>query len=140
MPESKKSFADSMHSVDTNIVIRYLMNDDPGQSSRARAVVDGNPCFLSVTVVLESAWVLRSVYRMPPGGISKALREFMCLPTALVERREAIAQALGWFEQGMDFADALHLATAQDCDGLVTFDRDFIKSAARIGAGNVAEP
>ena len=54
--------------------------------------------------------------------------------------REAIAKALDWFEQGMDFADALHLATAQDCTGMLTFDRDFIKTAARIGAGNVSEP
>ena len=140
MLASKRSFAGSMRSVDTNIVVRYLMDDDTAQSPRARAFVDGNPCFLPVTVVLESEWVLRSVYRMPAGMISKALREFMCLPSAIVERREAIAKALDWFEQGMDFADALHLATAQDCTGMLTFDRDFIKTAARIGAGNVSEP
>jgi predicted nucleic acid-binding protein len=40
----------------------------------------------------------------------------------------------------MDFADALHLATARNCDGIATFDRNFIKAATRLGLATVAEP
>jgi predicted nucleic-acid-binding protein len=129
-----------MRAVDTNIVVRYVMNDDAAQAGRARRLVDGANVFVPATVVQETEWVLRTIYRLSAGSISAALRQFMGLPTTRLEHPERLAAALAWFEGGMDFADALHLAAARDCDGLATLDRDFIKVAARIGAGNVAEP
>jgi len=77
---------------------------------------------------------------MQPAQILLGLRSLLGLSELRVEMAEAVAVALDWFEQGMDFADALHLATARDCTGFATFDRDFIKAAARLGLATVAEP
>ena len=51
-----------MRAIDTNVVVRYLTGDDPVQAPKARAAVDAGPVFASTTVLLESEWVLRSVY------------------------------------------------------------------------------
>ena len=129
-----------MRAADTNIVVRYLVADDDAQFERASRFLENAPCWLGITVLLETEWVLRRAYRRTPTDIAAGLKLLYGLPMLTVERARDVASALDWFEQGMDFADALHLATTQDCDGMVTFDRDFIKTAARIGAGNVAEP
>jgi len=84
--------------------------------------------------------VLRSVYRLTPADIGAAIRKFIGLPTVSVEQLHRVLAALAWFERGMDFGDALHLSAAENCDGFATFDRAFIKTAARLGAGSVAEP
>ena len=57
-----------MLAIDTNVVVRYLTDDHPGQSPRARGLIDGQAVFVAVTVILEVEWVLRSVthWRVPP--------------------------------------------------------------------------
>lgn len=129
-----------MRAADTNIVVRYLVADDSAQLERASRFLETGPCWLGVTVLLETEWVLRRGYKRTPQDIVAGFRLLYGLPMVTVERAHDVASALDWFERGMDFADALHLATAQDCTGMLTFDRAFIKTAARIGAGNVAEP
>jgi predicted nucleic-acid-binding protein len=129
-----------MHSVDTNIVVRYITRDHPEQFNAACAVLENRTAWLSVTVVLELEWVLRSAYRFGPADISRAIRRLLGMANIVVDAPADVASALDWFDQGMDFADALHLARARHCEGMATFDRDFIRSAARIGAGNVSEP
>jgi predicted nucleic acid-binding protein len=62
------------------------------------------------------------------------------LPTVTVQDAVWLHQALDWTEQGMDFADALHLAAAANCDAFVTFDRRLISTAARNGAVEVRTP
>jgi predicted nucleic-acid-binding protein len=129
-----------MRAVDTNVVVRLLAKDHPEQSARAFAVFGGGDTWVPVTVMLETEWVLRSAYRSEPRKIVALFRSMFGIPGVAVENAAAVTQALDWYEHGMDFADALHLATAQGCDGFATFDRDFIKTAARLGAGRVAEP
>ncbi|HEX6833132.1 MAG TPA: type II toxin-antitoxin system VapC family toxin [Rudaea sp.] len=112
-----------MLAVDTNVVVRFLTRDDPKQSPLARTFVERNEVHLLSTVLLECEWVLRSAYRLLPPEIASLLRQFAGLPGVSVEQPEAVVQALDWFEQGMDFADALHLASCADGDTFVTFDR-----------------
>lgn len=69
-----------MHGVDTNVVIRYLIGDDPRQGAKARAVIGEVPVFVPRTVLLEAEWVLRGVYDMPPQQVIPALRAFAGLP------------------------------------------------------------
>ncbi|MCY3857097.1 MAG: type II toxin-antitoxin system VapC family toxin [Rhodospirillales bacterium] len=118
-----------MRAIDTNVVVRYLTGDDPYQSARARTAVDGGAVFASTTVLLESEWVLRSVYGFAPEEIAAALRAFAGLPGVAVENPSRIAAALDRAEAGMDFADALHLGAAARCDTMLTFDRRFIEQA-----------
>jgi predicted nucleic-acid-binding protein len=129
-----------MLAIDTNVVVRYLTGDHPKQSPRARAVIDENDTYLSTTVFLESEWVLRSVYEYPPAKVYDALRAIAGLPRVTVESPALIAEALDRAERGMDFADALHLGSAADCEAMLTFDRRFIKSATAVGSATVREP
>ena len=129
-----------MHGVDTNVVIRYLIGDDPRQGAKARAVIGEVPVFVPRTVLLEAEWVLRGVYDMPPQQVIPALRAFAGLPGVLVEDAGFVAQALNWAETGMDFADALHLATTTGCEGFLTFDKRFVRVGARLGGIPVTAP
>ena len=129
-----------MLAVDTNVVVRYLVNDHPEQSARARKLVDENDVRLAVTVVLETEWVLRSVYRFASADIVTAMRDFAGLPMVSLENPALVAQALDWSGEGLDFADALHLAAAGQCEAFVTFDIAFARAAKRAGAHNVRQP
>ena len=118
-----------MRAVDTNIVVRYLTGDDPAQAARASAVIDAGDVFVGTTVLLESEWVLRSVYGFSGSEVAAALRAFAGLPEVSVESPAMLAEALDRAENGMDFADALHLGAAARCKAMLTFDRRFIELA-----------
>lgn len=83
-----------MLAIDTNVIIRYLTNDDPEQSPRARRLIDGQPVFVAVTVVLEAEWVLRSAYGYGQAAIVGALRRFGGLPTVELEDAAIVSSAL----------------------------------------------
>jgi predicted nucleic-acid-binding protein len=129
-----------MRAIDTNVLVRLLMKDDPAQLARVTTMLRAATACAMPTVILETEWVLRSVYRLKPGEILFGLRGLLGLAELRIEMPEAVAQGLDWFEQGMDFADALHLATVRNRTGIATFDRDFIRTAARLGLTTVAEP
>ena len=118
-----------MRAVDTNIVVRYLTGGDPGQSARARAAIEVGHVFVSTTVLLETEWVLRSVYGFAGKEVAAALRAFAGLPGISVESPALLAEALDRAKDGMDFADALHLGAAGRCEAMLTFDRRFIEMA-----------
>ncbi len=129
-----------MLAIDTNLVIRYLVGDDRGQALRARRLIDNNDVFVCTTVLLETEWVLRSVYRFSASQCARALADFAGLPRVKLEDAAAVAKALGWMRQGLDFADGLHLASADDCDAFVSFGQDFAKTANALGGIKVRAP
>lgn len=129
-----------MRAVDTNIVIRYLTGDDQAQTVRAKAVIDAGDVFISTTVLLESEWVLRSGYGFTPNEVSTALRALAGLPGIFVESPSLLHEALAHFDSGMDFADALHLGAAAQCEAFLTFDRRLIDVAAADPHTSVTEP
>lgn len=128
-----------MLAIDTNLVVRYLTNDHPRQSPRARALIDGQAVFVAVTVMLEVDWVLRSAYGYRLADIARAMRSFAGLPTVSVEDPTVVAAALDLSENGMDFADALHLCKTTHCEGMASFDRKFVKAARAAGYDRVRE-
>jgi predicted nucleic acid-binding protein len=121
-----------MVAIDTNIIVRYLTGDHPQQSPKAKALIDSEDIFVCTTVLLETEWVLRSVYDFTAVGVANALSAFAGLPTVNLDEPALIAKALDWTVRGMDFADALHLAKAEGCDALVSFDRHFKKIAKEV--------
>lgn len=106
-----------MLAIDTDIVVRYLTADHPEQSPKTKTLIDNENVFVCTTVLLETEWVLRSVYGFTPAQIVKALTSFAGLPRVTLENAALTAIALDRTLKGMDFADALHLAKAQTCDG-----------------------
>jgi predicted nucleic-acid-binding protein len=126
-----------MRAVDTNIVVRYLTGDDPAQSPRARALIDGEDVWLGLTVVLETEWVLRSVFKLSPVEIASALRTLAGQPTVLVENAGVLAHALALHDGGLEFADALHVSAASAFDGFMTFDAALARQAAKLGVASI---
>jgi predicted nucleic-acid-binding protein len=118
-----------MIAVDTNVVVRFLVRDDPEQAARAASLIGGASIWISKTVFLETEWVLRRLYRLAPGAIAEALQSFAGLQNVFLEDEPSIATALDWFKAGLDFADALHLASAGDATRFATFDRKLAKRA-----------
>jgi predicted nucleic acid-binding protein len=129
-----------MPAIDTNLIVRYLTGDHPGQSAKARAVIDGEDVFVSTTVLLETDRVLRSAYGFDSARVCAALRAFAGLPRVSLEDPALAATALDRAMHGLDFADALHLGRAEDRGDFVTFDRRLIKAARAAGLGNVRMP
>lgn len=123
-----------MIAVDTNVLVRYLTNDDPEQARKAVAVLGGpDRILLTHTVLLELEWVLRAVYDLAPEIIHRSLLQVLGLANVQVEKANEVAKALSWYERGMDFADALHFALATGVERLLTFDQRFIKAATAQG-------
>lgn len=123
-----------MITLDTNVLARYLLKDDAAQFERARTLIEGAQSMTApLTVMLELAWVLE-VNDCERAEIIRAFRLLIGLPNFTQRQPECLLYALNWYESGMDFADALHLATSRQDKFLVTFDRDFAKIARRLGA------
>ncbi|HEX3917217.1 MAG TPA: type II toxin-antitoxin system VapC family toxin [Caulobacteraceae bacterium] len=122
-----------MLALDTNVLVRFLTRDDPVQSPRARDLLRDNDTWAGVTVLLETEWVLRSVYRYAAPEFLAAIRALGGLARLEIEEVTAVLRALGWHEQGMDFADALHAALGNHCEAFATFDKACIEAAAQVG-------
>jgi predicted nucleic-acid-binding protein len=123
-----------MNGVDTNVLVRLLTRDDPVQYRQAYELFEhGAQIFLAPTVLLETEWVLRYAYDFSAEQINGALRALCGLPSVTVGSALAVEKALLWHEQGLDFADALHLASGGG-DLFHTFDRRLAATAARVGA------
>ena len=118
-----------MIAVDTNVVVRVLTNDEPVQTRIAASHLKSGPFWLATTVLLETEWVLRHAYGFERDAINRALSALIDLQGAAVQDESSVRAALAWHARGMDFADALHLATSGPGHELVTFDRRFAARA-----------
>jgi predicted nucleic-acid-binding protein len=121
-----------MLAVDTNVVVRFLTADDPNQARRALALFRDSRVWIAKTVLLETEWVLRSLYGFGVEGMAAAFQGLLGLGTVTVEDAQAVQRALGWFAARLDFADALHLASSDSAEAFVTFDSNFRKRASRL--------
>lgn len=129
-----------MIAIDTNVIVRFLANDHPDQSQRARQVMLAGDVYLSLTVCLETEWVLRSIYNATRQDITDKLTDLAGIVGLTVEDPEILANAIAWFREGMDFADALHLAGASHCTEMLSFDTKFAKAAEHLGTVPVRQP
>lgn len=118
-----------MHAVDTNVLVRLLTGDDAEQTKRVAALFKKESIFVPKTVLLETEWVLRRLYRLENKVVVSAFRKLSGLGNVEIEQLSVVTQALQWCEGGMDFADALHLASSQHCRKFATFDEQLKKSA-----------
>lgn len=123
-----------MISVDTNLLARFLLRDDPGQYRRAVAALQSDESvFIPISVLLELAWVLKA-RDVPRDEILSSLRGILALPHITVQHEEAVRAALAWVDGGIDIADALHLALSGKATRFLTFDAALARRAAKLGA------
>ena len=130
-----------MIAIDTNIVVRLLIDDDRVQADRAQAFVEENDVLLTTAVILETEWVMRGAYGVSPSVFVEGIEKLLGFPTVAVEASGVIAEALRLHGQGVDFADAVHLAAAGASGRFATFDKGLIRAARRLQlAIDVFEP
>jgi predicted nucleic-acid-binding protein len=129
-----------MIAVDTNIIVRLLTQDDVEQYHKSTQLFDSNDIFIADSVILECEWVLRFAYQFGARQINTALTKLFGLQNVHVNHPALLAQALKWHLQGMDFADAFHLAFSQHCKAFYSFDKKMVKAAKAIDACDVILP
>ena len=113
-----------MRAVDTNVLVRALVADDPAQTARARALLKTQAVY-----ILE--WVLRSSYSYPAKAIAAVIENLAAVENTVLAERGAVLAAATRLAQGWDFADALHHALSEGCDDFVTLDGDLVKRSKR---------
>lgn len=127
-----------MTAVDTNILVRLLTGDDPKQEAAARRLFASGPVWIAKTVLLETGWVLRSLYGFDESAIRAAFTKLLGLENVHVEDEPAVAEALALTAHGIELADALHLTSRPPGAAFVSFDRAFVRRARRAGAAGVS--
>ena len=120
-----------MVAVDTNVLVRLLTNDHAAQAARAVAVFRAGPVLVPKTVLLECEWVLRFSYALPVDAIARSILALLGLPNVTIEDATAVHLAIGMLERGVDFADALHLASSAAAQEFVTLDAQLVKRARK---------
>lgn len=129
-----------MTAVDTNIIVRLLTGDNAAQFQKARKVFASQDIFIPDTVILEAEWVLRFAYKFKPAAINTAFAKLLGLTNVRVARPETMATAMGWHRQGLDFADALHLAACHEQSRFLTFDTHMVRKAKGFSPCQVESP
>lgn len=120
-----------MRGLDTNVLVRYLTQDDPAQSRKANAVIAeaverNEPCAISAVVLCELVWVLRGAYRLDRPTIAITLEKVLETAQLVVEQADLARRALDDYRRGRgDFADYLvgWRNRQAGCSDTVTFDR-----------------
>ena len=126
-----------MIGIDTNVLVRLIADDDLAQSSAANLLRQDNQLFVSLTVVMESEWVLRSAYRWSRRRIADALAILTSLENLDFELVEWVEWAIERYLEGADFADMIHIVANKENARLATFDKRLSKQA---GTNSPTEP
>ena len=120
-----------MIGLDTNVLVRYLAQDDPVQSRKAAALIErrlgeDDPGFVSVVTIVETAWVLERSYRLARDEVAAAIERILQVDVLAVESEQEVFTAMIALKEGYGaFADALigALGAKAGCSRTVTFDR-----------------
>jgi predicted nucleic-acid-binding protein len=120
-----------MPALDTNALIRYVVEDDVAQLAAAKRLIrkcvsEGQKLFVPVTVTLELEWVLRSSFEYAKDEVMLVLASLFSAAELTFESERALEVALQLYREGSaDFADCLHVALAAQAGELPlwTFDK-----------------
>jgi len=118
-----------MIGLDTNVLVRYIMQDDPRQSPKATRLIESldaeRPGFITVVSVVELYWVLTSCYGLAGQDVKQALDALLRAKQIVVDRADQVLRAVRVFGDGKaDFADCLieRIASSAGCAETLTFD------------------
>lgn len=129
-----------MIGLDTNVLVRYIAQDDAAQSPLATRFIEGDcsveqPGFIGLVTLVELVWVLESCYAATRSEVAVIVRRMLEAKQLLVQDAETVWKALHSFELGpADFADCLVEKIAADagCAQTVTFDKDAAKAGMKL--------
>ena len=125
-----------MIGLDTNLVVRYLAQDDRAQSALATATIEAltrdTPGFISLIVLAETIWVMESLYETSRETVAGIVEAFLETDSLVVESAANVRRALTTFRAGSaDFADGLiaQIASGAGCSETLTFDKRAARDA-----------
>ena len=125
-----------MIALDTNVLVRYIMQDDPKQAAKATKLVESltstKPGFVTLVTLVELFWVLSSAFELSRGQIVEAFDGLVRAKQLVVEQRDQVVRALrAYGASSADFPDCLieRTATAAGCAKVITFDVGASKQA-----------
>ncbi len=128
-----------MTGLDTNVLVRYLMQDDPAQSAVANRLLESltleAPGFVPLVAIVELVWVLGTAYAYGREPVADAIDGLLRTRGLVVEGAELVWRALRVFRASKaDFADCLieRSAAAAGCERTVTFDRNAVKGCGMV--------
>ncbi len=123
-----------MIGLDTNVIVRYVAQDDPKQSPKATRLIESltadAPGYVDVVSVVELVWVLTDCYALDKGELCEVLETLLRTKEIVVAHTDIVWKALRLFQEGKaDFADCLIERSANEagCGYTTTFDRDAAK-------------
>ncbi|PYU17923.1 MAG: VapC toxin family PIN domain ribonuclease [Acidobacteria bacterium] len=124
-----------MIGLDTNILVRYLTQDDPIQSAKATEIIERrlneeNPGFVSTVAMVETVWVLDRGYRLAANEIAAAVERMLQTDVLVVENEQEVFTAMIALKEGQgSFADAMiaALAARAGCSCTLTFDQKALR-------------
>ncbi len=124
-----------MIGLDTNVLVRYLAQDDPVQSSQAtdiieRRLTEANPGFVSIVAMVETVWVLDRAYGLGAQEIAAAVERMLQAEILVLENEQEVFTAMiALKERQGSFADAViaTLGAKAGCAHTVTFDREALR-------------
>ena len=127
-----------MIGLDTNVLVRYLTQDDPVQSRKATEIMEqrltiANPGFVSVVTVAEIVWVLDRAYGLAAPEIAAVVERILQVEVLVVENEQEVFAAMAALKQGLGtFADALiaELGARAGCTHTLTFDKKALRLPA----------
>lgn len=123
-----------MIALDTNVLVRLVVGDDPAQARRVAARLDGEEAFfVPLSVSLELEWVLRGAYGLDKERVIATFEALLSIRNLRFAEDQALTRALIQHRDGLDFADALHLQASHACDAMLSFDAK-LRSRARRAA------
>ena len=131
-----------MMGLDTNVLLRYLAQDDPKQSPRATEIIERRltveePGFVSLVTILEIVWVLKSLFKRSRQQIANDVEMLLAADTLEVQNEQEVYLAVVCLRNGIaSFEDALigSLNTWKGCSATLTFDEDARQTATRFSA------
>jgi len=124
-----------MIGLDTNIIVRYLTQDDPIQSRKATEIIERrlsqeNPGFVSIVAMVETVWVLERAYSVAAHEIAAAVERMLQIDVLIVENEQEVFTAMVALKEGRgSFSDAIiaALGARARCSCTLTFDQKALR-------------
>jgi predicted nucleic acid-binding protein len=129
-----------MIALDTNVLARYLLDDEPRQSAAARRLLSRGDerYWVPITVMLELASVLKS-RGVPREAVVESMRGIGALANVQLQSPEIVSAALQLADGGIDIADAIHLALSGKAERFVSFDAQLVRQARKHATTPIVE-
>src|SRR4030066_513886 len=117
--------------IDTNIICRFLLKDDPTLYKKAQSIITHQDIYLDAIIIAETIWVLTKLYHLPKADVIEKIRDLLFFAKSTLKEKQLINQTLSiYYSHPISFVDAWLIATCQHYQvPLAIFDKKLVKLA-----------